>query len=526
MRLAIVSFALLVALCLGYLWLRALGADPGVLLPLAQHDAPSGAQAAGASPNPVEDSSEVEADPTASSRAKRQSTESQGGVDPQLAAAVPPPAQRSRRLQVVSQVDGRPISGVTVEVGGKNAERSSGDVTDKKGRARVQRNPNVSYYFRRSGYLHRLLHASELQQAAPAFPTDGDMIVVELRPQAKISGSIAFAPKGHGGGPTPRAPHEEVKGVRAPQGFVLIREERPDGPRRLVATRNISGRGITGRGGHPWTLEGDIADLAPDGSWSLDVSIPYDVDALHDLLIEHAYADGGRRPVGAVPLLRPGDVLVVQDDWQSEEPLRLAFKGENALAFARNGLLLLWRPESGGTREQPEVSLRLDGNGAARVQHLPAGAWEFALHMERPGFPLSWLPSGSFLRKGGELDEALTWEGTVVEVLVKEAEYTPGAIVTVGIVPNGAALQRGRRPRRREKWIIPTPPDGGVYDFVALRRTAGMTRQGRPSAQLRVLVGGSRTDEVLRLPFDRSQSTFELLLPSPGTGPATGGEKR
>ena len=93
--------------------------------------------------------------------------------------------------------------------------------------------------------------------------------------------------------------------------------------------------------------------VAEDGTWSLQLEIPREIDLSQDFVVEQVRG-ASKRTIGTVARIRPGETLEVSDSWSDVHPLNLRFVSASSQPLARVLRFKFHRKTPGGLNEETD----------------------------------------------------------------------------------------------------------------------------------------------------------------------------
>ncbi len=414
----------------------------------------------------------------------------QSGVveEPQSSAEVASERSASpRRIRVVSELDYEPIPEAIVRVLGTGDGTGAEYTTDDEGMVDPPITNTLRCRFMADGYVP--LNVGSIG----VLP--GNPISIVLRPYARLHGSVSSRlplsslseqerrfsghadPDPGGGGRIElsvdeRRPHE----ADDPSNFRGIL----DSVRKLPETQRR---------------------VAQDRTWSLDVTIPPEIEALRGLIVWQVRG-GTRRVIGYVPVIRLGDVVEVEDVWSDVYPLNLKFRTADGSPLSQDLLWQFYRSLPEGPEESID-RVQLDEEGRLQGVHLQAGEWQYRSVTEL-GSP-DFIIEGSIQHVGAEEQGVQLPPGASLTVALL-GKRRGGPSFRVGIALAGELPRNARYVRVGEEVIFPFVPATGAW-HVVVRRPEAIPRQS-----LRATIRSHRLVEVHRVPVATDQGRIELKV--------------
>ena len=226
-------------------------------------------------------------------------------------------------------------------------------VTDVAGRVDVPWRAGVTYDVTANG------HAAKSVEGTAAVFAGGGPVHVDLKRNARLHGRLLLDEAARGS-----RRRIELKGPL---------------PSSSLGTNNTITIDVNGG---IWSFGQTLAkvDVGPDGRWAIeDVVFPWHHDVLEDLLVV-LVVDGTSRPLTRQLTLRPGDDVLVVDEWGGSPGWTITVlyaSGEPLAAGSPFHLVELGEDASG--LSTIFASAGLDRRGRARFDRVPVGTWGYTL---------------------------------------------------------------------------------------------------------------------------------------------------
>ncbi len=388
-----------------------------------------------------------------------------------------------RIVRVVSEVDGEPIEGVAIQVLGAVGESKKSYVSGENGVVKIPLSLNLRYRLTHPGFVPK--------SVSRIGAIEGQRIDIELRPFAQLFGKTEV--------PLP---------VRTPTSGRIGRYVSRDrdvgalGRIKLGVDERIpfvEGQESNFRGILDATRKMSDADreVQENGTWSLRLEIPPEIDALHDFVVVQERGNSSRT-VSAVPEIRPGDSLEVTDLWVDVHPMNLRFVSADGRSLSPDLRFSFFRKTPLGFDERTS-EVHLDENGRVQGVSLAAGEWSYA-SSSRYGHPELRI-EGAFELRGPSEQTIVLPAGGRLTVAVMDGK-TPGSRdYRIAVVAAGEFGGRAQRARSGDEVEFPFVPAVGAWEVVAYRVAGGYLSRSN-----------SGVKELKRVPIRVDDPRIELVL--------------
>ena len=412
--------------------------------------------------------------------------ESVGLVDDAEDVDEDPP--RMRRLRIVSEMDGEDLVDVTVRVLGSVKKGRTEFSTDEQGEVKLPISSALRCRFELDGYVAKNVGQIGL--------LPGDPIEIVLRPVARLYGRVETPMPVH----VPAERYGPMMRDRSPQPGVL-------GAIKLVVDRRLpyqEGTQSNFRGIQDATRRMPETDLhvREDGTWSLELEIPPEIDALHAFVVEQV-CGAGSRTVGTVALIKPGDAIEVKDAWATAQPLNLRFVSGDGAALSSELRLTFRRDTPDGFIEQFR-GVKPDSEGRVSGATFAQGTWNYL--SSNSSNPRDIVIEGSFEHRDGSERVIKLPAGGPLTVVFPRVKGKSFPTYKVGVASAGQSPKSRRYIDEGEEVTFPFVPAQGAWELVVLGEAKKQRRGGNFFSERDYV-------EVQRLPIPVDERRIELRLP-------------
>ncbi|MEM8709742.1 MAG: hypothetical protein AAGG01_02220 [Planctomycetota bacterium] len=376
-------------------------------------------------------------------------------------------------IRVVSELDGLPLAGVSVEIERPELHLFREAMTDELGAVTVPASPSTVYRFSLERFVTKEIAFDRL---------DVDSVTtVTLRPLARVHGVLGA--DGLGTSSRSSRAQESIRvrwrGSLARSTVIHIGDS--SGRSKLMPSR-------------------DDAKVQADGTWSVDLAIPEAQDALTGVHIDLVgwRTDGH---LARLDVVKPGDEIEVPDPWAGADPFTVTFTGPDTQKLVSQASLQLWSVDP-LTRSPADMHREISSQGTVRIPRLPVGEWHYRVRVG--AMPASEQIQGRFFRAAGEEGVEIDWQGRVVEVSVRREEQRVHQRFRLGIASAGGIPRTTVQISSGERRVLALPSSPGAYDVVLLRSSwpaLAVKADGpseKPEVKLRVPLGSETRSLVLR----------------------------